>query len=298
MTKLPAKLSAALGLLWRLALYAAILVGAVIGFSRGLSFLLHHLGVRFSHPPGVRAVEQLILSQLVVLVAAGLATLVLSLTDRGEAPRLLPRRPGSAPHFAQGLFWGVLGVGVTVGGIAALGSYRVHAVTLSGAGLVYFAASWIVASAINGMAENLAVLGYPFLRTARVTGPVPAILLVGVLFAAAHLGNPGENPLGLASVFLIAVLLAVTIWLTGDLWLSVGIHAGAVFAEDFLFSVPDSGMTYTGHLLDSQFVGPVWLTGGADGPEGSLVAFPVFAGLLVLLWRLYRKSRADASAPP
>jgi membrane protease YdiL (CAAX protease family) len=71
----------------------------------------------------------------------------------------------------------------------------------------------------------------------------------GLLFAAAHLGNPGENPLGIASVFLIGVIFATTIWLTGNLWLSVGIHAGVVLAEDLIFSVPDSGAVYSGHLL-------------------------------------------------
>jgi hypothetical protein len=38
----------------------------------------------------------------------------------------------------------------------------------------------------------------------------------GQLFAAAHLGNPGENPLGIASVFLIGVIFATAIWLTGN----------------------------------------------------------------------------------
>jgi uncharacterized protein len=109
------------------------------------------------------------------------------------------------------------------------------------------------------------------------------------LFAIAHMGNPGENPLGLASVFLIAVLFAVSIWRTADLWLSVGIHAGLVLAEDFLFSVPDSGEVYTGHLMTSRFSGPAWLTGGAAGPEGSILIFPLLLAGLALVWFAYPK---------
>jgi hypothetical protein len=45
------------------------------------------------------------------------------------------------------------------------------------------------------------------------------------------------------------VVFATTICLTGNLWLSVGIHAGTVLAEHLIFSVPDSGAVYTGHLL-------------------------------------------------
>jgi len=92
--------------------------------------------------------------------------------------------------------------------------------------------------------------------------------------------------------FLIGALLATTIWLTGDLWLSVGIHAGVVLAEDLVFSVPDSGVTYTGHLLTSSLGGPPWLSGGDAGPEGSVLALPIFAALLALLWIVYRRRPA------
>jgi hypothetical protein len=95
--------------------------------------------------------------------------------------------------------------------------------------------------------------------------------------------------MGIASVFLIAALMATTIWLTGDLWLSVGLHAGVVFAEDLIFSVPDSGVMYTGHLVVSRLSGPSWLSGGDAGPEGSALAFPVFAIMFCLLWLIYRR---------
>jgi membrane protease YdiL (CAAX protease family) len=132
-------------------------------------------------------------------------------------------------------------------------------------------------------------MGYPLFRLASDTGWVPASLLVAGLFAVAHLGNPGENPLGIVQVFQIGVIFATTIRLTGNLWLSVGIHAGAVLAEDFLFSVPDSGVVYTGHLLISRLTGPAWLSGGDAGPEGSVLALPVFAVMFALLWIVYRR---------
>jgi hypothetical protein len=83
-----------------------------------------------------------------------------------------------------------------------------------------------------------------------------------------------------------------TVWLTGNLWLSVGVHAGAVLAEDLIFSVPDSGAIYTGHLLVSRLTGPAWLSGGDAGPEGSVLALPVFSIMLVLLWIVYRRRPA------
>ena len=101
--------------------------------------------------------------------------------------------------------------------------------------------------------------------------------------------------MGIVSLFLIGVLMGTTVWLTGDLWLSVGIHAGAVIAEDLVFSVPDSGVTYTGHLLASRLTGPSWLSGGDAGPEGSALALPVFVVLLALLWLVYSRRPVAAN---
>jgi uncharacterized protein len=276
-----------LGLAWRLVLYAALLIVGIRGLSMLVKAVLHRLGVHFAHPDGARPVELLILSELVVLVAAVVATTVLVRTDRERPPPMLPVTALGGARFLQGLLWGVAGMAVLMGLIAWMGGYRITGLALSGPTLARYATLWVGGAVVNGLAENLAVLGYPLLRTAKTLGFVPAILLVSALFAAAHMGNPGENPLGLASVFLAAVLLAASIWRTGDLWLSVGIHAGLVLAEDFLFSVPDSGEVYSGHLVSSQFSGPAWLNGGAAGPEGSVVILPLLLVGLGLLWFAY-----------
>lgn len=277
------------GLAWRLVLYVALLIVGVRGLSMFVKAVLHRLGVHFPHPDGARPVESLILSQLVILMAAVVATAVLVRTDRERPPPMLPVNALGEARCLQGLFWGVAGMAVLIGIIAWMGGYRITGVALSGPTLAGYVALWGGAAVVNGLAENLAMLGYPLLRAAKTLGFVPAILLMSALFAAAHMGNPGENPLGLASVFLTAVLFASSIWRTGDLWLSVGIHAGLVLAEDFLFSVPDSGEVYTGHLVASQFSGPAWLNGGAAGPEGSVLIFPLLVAGLALLWFAYPK---------
>lgn len=277
------------GLIWRLAVYFFVLIAAFLLLSRGYSWAMHAFGVHFAQAPGVKPAEGVGLGQARLLIAAFLAWTIVSLLGRDRMGPILPLRPTAIPHLLQGVLWGLAGVGVTLGAIACFGGYRVTGLALSGAGLAYYLPLWLVVALLNGLAENLAVMGYPLFRIARMAGWVPAILLVGLVFAAGHLGNPGENPMGIASVFLIGALMATTIWLTGDLWLSVGIHAGAVLAEDLVFSVPDSGVTYTGHLLASRLTGPSWLSGGDAGPEGSALALPVFAVMLGLLWLVYRR---------
>ena len=57
-------------------------------------------------------------------------------------------------------------------------------------------------------------------------------------------------------------------------------------------SLAKASYSATGHLLESRFAGSAWLTGGSAGPEGSLLAFPVFLVVLALLWLAYRRKGA------
>ena len=277
------------GLTWRLGLYFAVLIGAVMALSKAAGPALHFLGIAISHTAGPPPAEGVLLGETLILVGASFATAIMLTLDRDWRMAILPASPTAVPHFVQGLLWGLAGVGATLGAIAYLGGYHVLGLALSGPALAYYVALWATAAFVNGLAENLGVLGYPLLRVARATGWGWAILLVATLFAAAHLANAGENPVGIASVFMIGAVLAVAVYLTQDLWLSVGIHAGGVFAEDFISSVPDSGVLYSGHLVVSRLDGPTWLSGGSAGPEGSVVAFPVFAAILALLCIVYRR---------
>lgn len=283
------------GLIWRLAVYFAVLIAAFLLLSKSYSWAIHALGWQFARTPDAKPAEGVGFGEARLLIAALLAWWIVSLLGRDRMEPMLALRPTAMPHLLQGFLWGIAGVGATLGAIACFGGFRITGFALSGAALAYYVPLWLIVAFINGLAENLAAMGYPLFRIARLAGWVPAILLVGLLFAAGHLNNPGENPLGIASVFLIGALMATTIWLTGDLWLSVGIHAGAVLAEDLIFSVPDSGVMYTGHMLASRLSGPSWLSGGDAGPEGSALAFPVFAVLLCMLWLLYRRR---APVPP
>jgi len=280
------------GLIWRLAVYFAALIGAFWLLSKGYSWGVHALGVQFARAPAVKPAEAVGFGQARLLIAAVLAWVITARLGRDQLGAILPFRSNDARHLLQGSLWGFVGIGATIGAIACFGGYRVSGLALSGAALAYYLPLWMIIAVINGLAENLAVMGYPLFRVARAIGWAPAVLLVGLFFAAAHLGNPGENPMGIVSVFLIGVLMATTIWLTGNLWLSVGIHAGVIIGEDLVFSVPDSGVTYTGHLLASELSGPSWLSGGDAGPEGSALALPIFAVLFAALWFVYRPRAA------
>ena len=115
----------------------------------------------------------------------------------------------------------------------------------------------------------------------------PAAALLSVSFGAIHGANPGEAKTGLAAAALIGFFLCLTLRRTGDLWWAVGFHMAWDWGESYLYSVPDSGALLPGHLLNSSLHGPIWLTGGSVGPEGSYLVFVVIGALWVLFDRAY-----------
>ena len=81
---------------------------------------------------------------------------------------------------------------------------------------------------------------------------------------------------------LFGLFLCSTLRRTGNLWFALGLHASFVYGETFIYSVPNSGFPSSGHLLNSTFHGPRWLTGGSVGPEASVMMFVVLALLFLL----------------
>jgi uncharacterized protein len=89
------------------------------------------------------------------------------------------------------------------------------------------------------------------------------------------------------------------------LWFAVGMHASWDWGLTFFYSSPNSGMTAIGHLFHVRFSGPVWLTGGTAGPEGSainlvldLIYFAVFMAIFRgRKWVGMNDRRTSATAP-
>ena len=56
-----------------------------------------------------------------------------------------------------------------------------------------------------------------------------------------------------------------------------------------------AGVIEPGHLLRGSFHGPVWLTGGTVGPEGSVLVFVVIALMWAMFDRLYPNEASPAT---
>lgn len=201
--------------------------------------------------------------------------------------------------FWQGVLWGLAFETAEVLAIYSFGGYSFGTIALAGPALVKFAIEWAIAFVLVGLFEESLFRGYSQHTLGSGIGFWPAALVLSALFGAGHLANPGEGWVGALSVFAFGIFGCFTLRRTGNLWFIVGFHAASDYAETFVFSTPDSGMLARGHLLNSSFHGPRWLTGGTIGPEGSVMDFVLFVIVFVLFnWAYLAKHSQPAPRVP
>ncbi len=117
----------------------------------------------------------------------------------------------------------------------------------------------------------------------------------GIMFSWMHLSNPGASKIWLLRLFLQGVLLAYAVFRTGSIWWSVSYHTGWNWISAPLFGAAGSGYLDEGHIFDFLPHGSPWITGGAVGPEGSLLAFAAVLAAFGLL--LLTKARRENLEP-
>jgi membrane protease YdiL (CAAX protease family) len=118
-----------------------------------------------------------------------------------------------------------------------------------------------------------------------------AAWVTSTLFGYIHTGNNGENWIGIFAAAFIGFIFCVSVRVTGSAWWAIGCHAAWDWAETFFYGTADSGLQPTGHYLSTSPAGnPLW-SGGADGPEGSLLVLGVILLLLAALLLIYGRKR-------
>jgi uncharacterized protein len=187
--------------------------------------------------------------------------------------------------------WGFASITLLLGTMYGLRVFEVGSLAIHGVRGVKFAVFWAVFFLLVGLFEDFHFRGYLQFTLTRGIGFWPAALLLSGYFGLSHLSNEGERWVGLLGAAVIGLFFCLTLRRTGSLWFAVGFHAAWDWGETFVYSVPDSGTLFPGHLLKSSFHGPDWLTGGMVGPEGSLLCFVVIAVVGVVFNTLYREVR-------
>jgi hypothetical protein len=150
------------------------------------------------------------------------------------------------------------------------------------------------AFAVAAVLEELLFRGYAFQTLMQGITFVPAMVVLSLLFALAHAQNPNVTVIGLCNVALAGMWLSFAYLKTRGLWLPIGLHFGWNFAQTGLFGFPTSGGQFSGlRPIITEQSGPEWVTGGAFGPEGGVLAT---VALIAGTWYLL-KSEAFAAPP-
>jgi uncharacterized protein len=266
---------------WRLLIFIALmlLVGAALVTVASPAFKrFNRYGILAGELPG--------------FLAALVASLVMGrIEKRSLADYGLPTRGAFGKWFWLGVAWGFLALTSLLGMIHAGHGFDFGHIVLSGRQIAGYAAFWGLTFLIVGFSEEYIFRGYALATLATGMGFWPSALLLSAVFGAVHISNPGEDRAGALCAALIGLFFCLTLRRTGSLWFAIGMHTGWDYAESFLYSVPDSGAMVPGHLTNSSFHGPVWLTGGSVGPEGSALVFAVIGALFLIFSLLYREAR-------
>jgi membrane protease YdiL (CAAX protease family) len=132
--------------------------------------------------------------------------------------------------------------------------------------------------------EEMLFHGYAFQLLIRRIGPFATILPAAVLFGLAHIGNEHSNGLGVVNTMLWGVLFGYAYLRTGALWLPIGLHFGwNVILPLFGANLSGFTMSVTGYEL--HWKTSDLISGGAYGPEGSLLTTGVVVVLFFVLHR-------------
>ncbi|MFQ5563173.1 MAG: lysostaphin resistance A-like protein [Parvularculaceae bacterium] len=204
-------------------------------------------------------------------------------------------------RYARGFIIGAAFLLVVVGAIFAAGGYEVEAVFPVGRaedpgasfGLIgLFLAGFMIQSA----GEETIYRGWWMSALAARRGTAVALIVTSVFFALGHLGNIDprllESMVGVANVLLFGLFIGLYALREGSIWGACGWHGAWNWLLGTGFGLEVSGYSIGGAplLVDLKNAeGPVLLTGGAFGPEASLVATAVLA--IGCGWFLLRRRR-------
>ncbi len=234
--------------------------------------------------------EQLLVAGVSQLLGFGLATWLIGrrvlhlgaddLRWRAVGPRVRGFGLGMTLGLAAAL--GALLLAVPAGGLWTrdAGSFGQYLVRLG---------ATLGALAPAALSEEVVFRGLPLVLLAAAFGRWKPVVVLSLLFAAAHARNLDATTLGLANIALAGVLLGVAFFAPGGIWTAFGVHLGwnlTLAAAD----APVSGLPFRIPFIDHLPGTPGWFTGGRFGPEGGLVATIAISAAILATQRWTRRT--------
>jgi uncharacterized protein len=192
-------------------------------------------------------------------------------------------------NFVKGLLTGLVLISMVVGLLWVCRLLVFDGVEHTGGRLLSYGLKWFLVYCLVGLSEGYLSLGYlQYTLTRAFSAWFPkdnplrfaggfwsAALVLSAGFSLGHIAHQTESPVGLFTALLFSIVSAYSLWRTGSLWWSIGVHATWDWGQSFLYGVSDSGVSCQGRLLTAHPSGDALLSGGLTGPEGSLFSIGI-----------------------
>jgi Predicted metal-dependent membrane protease len=144
----------------------------------------------------------------------------------------------------------------------------------------------LVLMMLVALGEEMVFRGYVLRNLMKSFNKWVALVIAALLFCLAHVGNPGLTVPAVINLLLGGLLLGINYIYTRNLWFALMFHLSWNFLQGPVLGYAVSGLTLRS-VLEVEMRGPDWVTGGAFGFEGSVVAMGVMGvalGALVLVY--------------
>ncbi len=234
-----------------------------------------------------------------LLMILGAYILIVKLLENRAATELSPVKAGL--EISLGLAAGFGLMSAILGTLWLLGVYSAASPTLTMQ--LIESIVWLFSLA---PLEEVLFRGIAYRIVEQNLGTVAALVTSAAIFGGMHITNENADMTSVPSATLGGLFVGLFFTLTGRLWLPIFFHYAWNLSQIF-WGTPLSGMGEFGRFFVGRLEGPAWLTGGAFGPENSVITLAACTTLLVGCFRLaqkrglivpFRREAASASDVP
>lgn len=206
---------------------------------------------------------------------------------------------GGLKKFLTGLAVGIAMMGAIVTAIALAGGYRVAdlAPAFASPAALGWIALLLAGFAVQASVEEFVFRGWLFSTVMRRWNMTAAFTLSSAAFTLVHF-SPRTTLLMVVMTFAFAIFACAWVRRSNSIWGVMGWHVGWNWFGGTGFDVPITGLD-TGLpalVVEMVPVGPAWLNGAGEGPEGSLFTLALLAmGSPSLLLLPRREDQTEAT---
>lgn len=260
-----------------------------------IMFGLVKLGV--FDPKRFAGFQDIALYTLAAFTGVGLTVLAwVHFVERRPLATIGLTRPGVLGKFVRGHLTGCASIIFVIVATWAAGGYEATAYApawLSPSALIRIAAL-LFCFVLQGSVEEIVFRGWMLSAIARKFNVAWGIGLSSFIFCLLHF-NPGLNWLVMLNLVLFSLFACTWALKKNSIWGIMGWHAGWnwLLATGFQLPVTGIDVKLPALLAAMNPQGSVYLTGGAQGPEGSLACMVLFIGGIAWMLRPAADRKAD-----